>query len=482
MIQRAAITGQRASVPIDGRSAARDLPTTARRAWSKLDARAWQPVDASSLAVFRVLFGLIGIVTVARFFAYGWIDQLYVAPAHHFTYYGFSWVHPLPAAGMYAAFVSLGLLSAAIMAGYRYRLAMALYFAGFTYIELIDQTTYLNHYYWVSIASFVAIFLPLNAAWSVDRAQGRARGPATAPALTLWTMRATVAMVYLFAGLAKVNADWLLHAQPLHIWLSAKTHLPLVGPWMDEMWVAYAFSWGGAVFDLTIAGWLLWRRSRPFAYVFVVGFHIATWVLFPIGIFPWLMISGALLFMGPDWPRRAIGRAARRLGLSRPIAPAATQSSSIPRPAHRTAAVLAVGAFSLLQAALPFRSVLYPGDTRWTEEGYRFSWWVLLTEKTGFAEFRVADPATGRTWLVTPDAYLTPLQVERSAFRPDMLLQTAHIVAGDFAARGIPGVQVYADVFVTMNGRPSRRLIDPAADLASKSETLRHKDWLLPLD
>ena len=42
--------------------------------------------------------------------------------------------------------------------------------------------------------------------------------------------------------------------------------LPCVGSPLREEWVAYAMSWGGAVFDLTILGWLLWRNSRPWAY------------------------------------------------------------------------------------------------------------------------------------------------------------------------------------------------------------------------
>ena len=78
-----------------------------------------------------------------------------------------------------------------------------------------------------------------------------------------------------------------------------------------------------------------------------------------------------------------------------------------------------------------------------------------------------------------PEAYLTPLQAERAATQPDMLLATAHIVADDFAYRGHPGVQVYADVSVSMNGREHRRLIDPSTDLASTAHGLGPKRWVL---
>ena len=46
-------------------------------------------VDCASIVAFRVIFGLLGILVVVRFFAHGWIGPLYVAPDHHFTYLGF---------------------------------------------------------------------------------------------------------------------------------------------------------------------------------------------------------------------------------------------------------------------------------------------------------------------------------------------------------------------------------------------------------
>jgi hypothetical protein len=129
--------------------------------------------------------------------------------------------------------------------------------------------------------------------------------------------------------------------------------------------------------------------------------------------------------------------------------------------------------------AVPLRHYVYPGNVRWNEEGYRFSWRVLVTEKAGMAEYRVRDPESGRSWRVGPEAYLTPLQAQRAATQPDMILETAHLISGDFTSRGYPGVQVYADVFVSMNGREHRRLINPSADLASAAHGLGPKEWVL---
>ena len=65
-------------------------------------------------------------------------------------------------------------------------------------------------------------------------------------------MRAQIGVVYGFAGLAKLSTDWLLHGQPLRVWLPARSDLAIIGPWLDEAWVAHGSSWAGAAFDLWI--------------------------------------------------------------------------------------------------------------------------------------------------------------------------------------------------------------------------------------
>ena len=440
------------------------------------------PAPAGSAAAFRIVFGLLGIATVVRFAANGWISELYLEPAHHFTYYGFGWVRAWPGWGMYAHFALLGLASLGVALGYRYRLSMAAFFVLFTYIELIDKTTYLNHYYFVSLLSLLMVFLPLHRSWSLDARRGRiAQGPPTIPRSVLWMLRAQIGLVYVFAGIAKLNPDWLLDADPLRIWLYNTTDAPLIGSFVREAWMAYAMSWAGAFFDLTIVGWLLWRRSRPFAYAILVAFHVATGVLFPsIGMFPWIMIGATLLFFDPDWPACLARRIRRAGGQTTACAPAPTPPTEA-RPLSwpvRAALVLG-GLFLAVQLLVPLRHLAYPGNVRWTEEGYRFSWRVLVTEKTGLVKYRVTSQATGGERLVYPEEYLTLLQVERFAHQPDMVLATAHIIRDDFIAKGHEQVEVRADAFVTYNGRLAARLIDPQVDLGRVRPGVGTKPWIL---
>ena len=448
-------------------------------------ARALSPVSCASVAAFRVGFGIIVLVAIIRLFAHGWIDELYVEPSHHFTYPGFGWIRPLPGWGMHLLFAAIGVFSICIAVGYQYRLSVALFFLSFTYAELVDRTTYLNHHYLISLTALLMVFLPLNRMLSVDAWRNHSVSRDTVQSWVLWAIRAQVGVVYIFAGIAKLNPDWLLHAQPLRIWLYQHGELPVLGALLQELWVAYAVSWTGALFDLTIVGWLLWSRTRLWAYLALVVFHLMTWLLFPkLGIFPWLMITAATVFLRPDWPLLAL----RILGIQRLIgrfeadAAARTGDGSMPSYWARRGAFVALGIFVVAQLLLPLRHFAYPGNVRWTEEGYLFGWRVMLNEKIGLVHYRVRDPVTGKSWLVMPDDYLTPLQVERMSFQPDLILQTAHFIADDFAKQGYDDIEVRTEAFVSWNGMPNSRLIDPDVNLAEIEPGVAPKRWILPYE
>jgi hypothetical protein len=431
-----------------------------------------QPIDGASLGVFRAGFGLMMLVSIIRFWTRGWIDELYVRPAMFFPYWGLSWVEPWPGAGMYVHFAVLGVLAALIMVGLWARPALLLFFVGFTYIELIDRTTYLNHYYLISILALLMVFLPVDRAFSLRRILRRPSGPETIPRWCLYAVRMQVGLVYVTAGLAKLRADWLLRAEPLHTWLAARSDLPVLGPLLAQSSTAFTMSWAGAFFDIFVVAFLLYRPTRPFAYASVVIFHTVTGLLFPIGVFPVVMALSATIFFDPDWPRRWMRQPKR----------------SAPHPVDRVAlspwqklgfAVLA--AHFVVQVLFPWRQLLYPGNACWTEQGFRFAWHVMLMEKTGQVDFRVVDNQDGKSWTVYPREYLSSLQHWMMSTQPDMILSFAHHLQEEWNAKGHRDVSVYADAWASLNGRPRQRLIDPEVDLGRQKEGWGHKTWIVPL-
>ncbi|MBC8070566.1 MAG: HTTM domain-containing protein, partial [Deltaproteobacteria bacterium] len=252
-----------------------------------------RPIDAAWLVAARFVFGMTMFVSMARFIAYGWIDRFFVAPRFHFTYHGFAWVEPLAPAAMHGLFWVMAALAVAMALGLWFRMVALLFALGFAYLQLVDVTIYLNHYYG---AWLIGLLLAVSPAGRHGALQLRSRSftpIGTVPAAWLVLLRAQVATIYVFAGIAKMHADWLVHAQPLGIWLGASTDLPVVGPLLARPGVPLAMSWAGMLFDTTIVVWLSWSRTRALAFAAVVLFHVATRMLFPIGMFPVIMIGSA---------------------------------------------------------------------------------------------------------------------------------------------------------------------------------------------
>jgi vitamin K-dependent gamma-carboxylase len=435
-----------------------------------------RPTDIASAAVFRFCFGGLLLFSVLRFMAKGWIQEFYLEPTFFFTYYGFSWIKPWPEWGMYLHFAVMAAAALGIALGFYYRASALLFFLTFTYVELLDKTNYLNHYYFVSLLTFVMLFLPLNRAASIDAWRKPGLRRSTLPAWVLWALRLQVGLVYFFGGIAKLKSDWILQAQPLRIWLAARPEFPLLGGYFHEPWIAHAMSMAGLFFDLTVPFWLLWKKSRPFAYAAVVVFHVMTVKLFYIGMFPWIMIVAAMVFFSPSWPRRWLPESwglfsENHTGAS--LKPARTGSL-------QKVGFALCGVYFLLQFLIPLRHWLYPGPVTWTEEGYRFSWNVMLMEKNGSVEFQVRNPLTGQTWQVRPREYLKPQQAKMMSTQPDMILAFAHHLADVYRAKGNADIEVRVDAFASLNGRPSQRLIDPEVDLSRVEESFLPKPWILP--
>ncbi|MFB0998292.1 MAG: HTTM domain-containing protein, partial [Flavobacteriales bacterium] len=221
----------------------------------------FSPKKYYTLVFFRVIFGIVTLVSSVRFLLKGWVNELFLEPSFHFKYYGFDWIKELGIVEMYSLFGLMIVCSIFIAIGFLYRFAIVLFFLLFSYFELIDLTNYLNHYYFVSLMAFVLVFLPANCNFSLD-----------AKFQLVWTIGIIVlqlSIVYFYAGIAKLNYDWLIEANPLKIWLAPHSNLPIIGQYMDQPITAYLFSWGGAIFDLSVPFLLLFKKTRWIGYTLV---------------------------------------------------------------------------------------------------------------------------------------------------------------------------------------------------------------------
>lgn len=432
-----------------------------------------RPYPIAPLATFRLFFGLVMAVSTARFMWMGWIEDHYLRPILHFKYYGFEWVAPLAAPLMYGIHL-LMLVAALLMAvGLFYRWAAATFFLCFTYTELIDITYYLNHYYFVSIVSFVMIFLPAHLNYSLDAHLKLTKATQHIEQWQVGILRFLLAMVYFYAGVAKINDEWLLHALPLRIWLPAHNDMPLIGWAFNYPITAYIFSWAGMLYDTLIPFFLLHARTRPYAYVLVLLFHGITGYLFQIGMFPLIMSGAVLIFFSAQWHQR----------LWQHLLPNWAVQPGCMTPYRAALPYLQLtfwGLFLLFQLLFPWRYLLYPGNLFWTEDGFRYSWRVMLIEKAGTATFYVRDRQSGQEWMVINHEFLNTHQEKQMAMQPDLILQFAHFLHQYYSSQGIQDPIIRAEVYVTLNGRPSSLYFSPELDLSRLKDSWAPRRWLYP--
>jgi vitamin K-dependent gamma-carboxylase len=436
--------------------------------------RLFQPVDIASLVAARIAFGAIMVYEVWVFLD---LDRLlqYTEARYLFTYPGFHWVELWPGDGLYFHFYAMGVFAFMVMVGFLYRFAAVGFFLTFLYFFLLDQTNYLNHFYLVCLLAFLLIFMPVHRSVSVDAWLRPKLRSDTAPAWALWILRAQLGIVYFFGGVAKLNGDW-LRGYPMRIWMPGTfENVPVLGDLFSQAWFAIFLSYGGLVLDLAVAPALLWKKTRPYAFAAVTGFHLANSQIFSIGIFPWLAIALTTLFFEPDWPRRLL----RRLGLA--MGWADRQLAPAHHPAHRLTVALLAG-YLAIQVCLPLRHFLYPGNPSWTEEGHLFAWHMKLRGKVSKFGIFLHDPDTGEHWEVESEEFLLPRQYGKMSANPRMLHQFAHHVVKLAREEGHRRVEVRIAAVASLNGRAPAPLIDRTVDLAAEPyRWFTPARWILPL-
>ena len=434
------------------------------------------PIDISVLVFFRIIFGAIMFWEVLRYFDHDWIASYWIEPTFHFTYYGFDWIRPWPGELMYVHFIGLGILSICILVGFKYRISSLLFFLGFTYMFLLEEARYLNHFYLIIWVSFLMIFVPANRSFSIDALRNRSSRADTVSSWSLWFLRAQIGIVYFFGGIAKLNPDW-LRGEPIRMWLEQRTDFPLLGQFFTEEWMVYSFAYGSLLLDLLVVPFLIWKKSRWYAFGIVTIFHIMNDQLFSIGIFPWFMIFATLLFFSPNWPRRMV-YFFQKVYDHKPL----RHLNKNEKEQTKKIITILFLSFLVIQIAIPLRHHFYPGEVSWTEEGHNFSWHMKLRDKEiHYIEFYVTDPTTGKTWEIDPLDELTKRQYKKMSARPDMILLYAHHIADELRQDGYDQIEVRVEVLTSLNDREPQLLIDPSVNLAAQTRTLLPKTWILPL-
>ena len=425
-------------------------------------------MDNSPLIVFRILFGIIIAFEGFGAIATGWVRRTFIEPEFNFSFIGFEWLQALPGSGMYIYFAVMGLLGLFIAAGFKYRISMASFAIMWWCVYLMQKTSYNNHYYLLALISTIMCFLPAERSNSIDAKQNPRIRANTMFAYVKWIIVAQLLIVYTYAAIAKLYGDW-IDFTFLKLLLENRSHYPLVGELFKMSWFQKFIGISGILFDLLVIPALLWKPSRKIAFGCAIFFHLFNSAVFQIGIFPYMALAFTVFFFEPETIRRIF---------LRKKTPFTGAELAVPR--FRNLLLIVGGIYFIVQIALPIRHHFIEDDVLWTEEGHRLSWRMMLRSRRGYINFKVVNKETRKSYPVNLNDFLTKKQQGKVAAYPDFIWQFAQILKKEYAAKG-EDIAVYANARVSINGRPTKPLIDNKTDLASEPwYHLRHHDWILP--
>ena len=426
----------------------------------------FKAIDNSPLIVFRIFFGFLIACESFGAILTGWVKRVLIDPQVTFSFIGFEWLKPLPGFGMYFYFIAMGVFGLAIMLGYRYRIAIISYTILWAGAYFMQKTAYNNHYYLLLLISFLMIFLPSNSYASLDVRQNRIKEENTMPYWISLLFIIQVAIVYVFASIAKFYPDWLDGTFTRNL-LADSTNVIALKKLFLQKWFYLFIAYMGIIFDLLIVPLLLFKKTRTLALIASVIFHIFNSITLQIGIFPFFALTFALFFYEPETIRRLFLRKKPKLE---------DENLSQNLYGKRIVYFLMIP-YLIIQIALPLRHHFIEGDVLWTEEGHRLSWRMMLRERNGYITIQIKDLKTGSVSIYNYRKNLTNKQAQNLATKPDFIWQYCQRIKEEY--KGKP-IAIYIDCKNSINRKEYKSLIDPNYDMAKAEwNYFAHNEWIL---
>ncbi len=431
--------------------------------------RLFLPVSNAPLIIFRIIFGFLLAYHFSSSIVNGAVYNNFIQPAFTFTYIGFEFLQPLPGNGMYYYFGLMVLLAVMIMLGAWYRIAIIGFSILWTILYLMQKADYNNHYYLMLLLCWIMAVLPANRLCAVDVKRKAVPENKDCSYYCLWIFMAQVAIVYFFAAISKIDSDW-FSGKFIEIQFSRLRSHHLLGIFYGQKWFRLLVCYGGFIFDLLIVPLLLWKKTRNYAFIFSILFHLFNSFTFRIGLFPYLSIALNLFFLDSGLVNRLF------FGLHQSVQQ--VKNEIVSSQAKKKVLYL-LGIYLFFQAIIPTRSWFFPGNVFWSEEGYRMSWKMMMRTKSGKIHFKITDPTTHSTWIEDPAKKFNLSQIMWLSISPDIIWQYAQRLKKEYAEKGINNVQVYAIGTVRLNRSNPMPMVDTTVDLASvKWKPFRHSEWV----
>lgn len=418
-------------------------------------------IDGTSIAIFRIGFGLVMIWELIYFIRIDFVKIFLTQPQVQFSYEFLSFLKPLPEPILNILVILLLACCFFIVIGRFYRQAMIVFFLGFSYLFLLDKAYYNNHLYLICLLSFLLIFIPADNKLAFSRKKPTEKKPVLYWHLLI--LKLQLVIVYFYGGLAKLNYDWLVSHEPISTILNSKAQQSFLGDFLTTDGVLYFFAFGGLLFDLLIPFLLFIKKTRIFAVICALLFNIMNaWLFNDINIFPYFMMLSLVLFLDPnkvsDYVRKKLFDKHSKVTTSKEV-------GIIKKPL-----LILMAVYFVIQALLPLRHLLFEGNVDWTGLGQRFAWRMKIQQRTtetlDFKVFnmerKVIIPVEVNSYLLNSD------QIRLLSLDPRAAIHFAKFLKQrSIKIKGMKVVEVRSDIVVKFNGRPSQSIFDKSVDLSS---------------
>ena len=424
----------------------------------------FKTVDIAPLVVFRIFFGFLIACESFGAVATGWVKNVLITPQFTFSFIGFEWLQPLPGNGMYYYFLAMGVFGLLIMLGLRYRIAIFSFSILWTGVYLMQKSSYNNHYYLLMLISYLMIFLPANKYYSLDIKWGFTKEKKTVPYWINCIFIIQIAIVYFYASVAKMYPDWLDGTFTKNL-LQGTTSRSFFLEIFAKKWFYLFIAYAGILYDLFIIPLLLYKKTRTFALIASLCFHLFNAIVLQIGIFPFFALSFALFFYEPDTIRKLFFRKKE---------PVLTQSNDYNQKYNWYYLFIP---YLIIQSLVPLRHYFIKGDVLWTEEGHRLSWRMMLRERSGHISFEVIENPTKQSMTYDYSKNLNTKQARQLSVKPDFIWQYCQKIKQEYKGKDI---SIYIRCENSINRKPYKLLIDPHYDMAKANwNYFFHNEWLL---
>lgn len=433
-------------------------------------------IDGTSIALFRIGFGLFMLWEVGYLISIDFIEVFIVTPQAHFPYLYLEFLSPAPSWILYIILYGLLLCASLITIGRFYRIAIIGFFLGFSYLFLLDKAYYNNHLYLVCLVSFLLIFIPADNRLSLRSKKWGHLQPTML--VHIIVLRLQLALVYFFGGVAKLNYDWIFSKEPARSMLEQKASLnSLFADFLTSDLVVNFVVYGGVIFDVVIGFLLFVPRVRKWAIIAAFAFHLMNAFIFDdINIFPYFMILSLVLFLNTAEVEAYFDTKIAKTSVPSKII---EDNGKLSYPIS----ILLVLFFSV-QFLLPFRHFQYAGNTEWTGHGQRFAWRMKIQyRKIEKLDFKLKDydkkviyPTDFRSYGLNKD------QINLISKDPYAAIQYARFLKDHARERkSIPNSEVVATILVSLNGRKPHQMFEPTLDLSALEYTTVEGNWVTPL-